>query len=111
MASRKVTSRMKPSVTQPRTPLFFSVSADSSPMWATTRSLGWETQIEPGGACDSRPVQARSVACGSAPSTTSPSMVKAGPASGRSGRIGRSPGGSVKSRWPAARITSCTTPV
>ena len=100
MSSRKRASRTKPSVTQPRTPLFFSVSAESSPMCATSRSFGCDTQMLPAGACDRRPVQASSVSCGSAPSTTPPSMVKAGPASGRSGRIGRSSGGRVKPRSP-----------
>ena len=102
---------MKPSAMQPRTPLFFSVSAESSPMWATTRSFGCDTQIDPGGAFDRRPVQARSVSCASPPSTTLPSMVKAGPAMERSGMIGLSSGGKVKSRRPIARITSWTTPV
>lgn len=52
------------SIGQPRTPLSFSVSAEISPICATTRSFGWLTQMQPGRALERRPVQASRVSCG-----------------------------------------------
>ncbi|CKU39271.1 Uncharacterised protein [Mycobacterium tuberculosis] len=65
----------------------------------------------PGLARERNPVQAISVSCGSAVGSTRPFTVKAGPQSFWPAISGRSVGGSVKSRRPAARITSWRMPV
>ena len=97
-------------MTQPRTPLFFSVSAESSPISAISLVFGWQTQTWPGLAAESRPVQPSSVSCASN-SPVLPSTVKAGPASFWPGRSGRSSGGRTKSFRPIARIVSWMMPV